>query len=51
MHYLVRMKVFLLCCLLVIGINVMLVMGGFVAAGPAPGKAVGLTDCSTGYSP
>jgi hypothetical protein len=32
MQYLFRLKVFLLCCLLVIVTNVMLIMGGFVTA-------------------
>ena len=41
MRHLIRLKVFLLCCLLVIGTNVMLIMSGFVdAAIPLGGTGI-----------
>jgi hypothetical protein len=55
MHYLIRLRVFLLCCLLVIGMNVLLIMGGYVAAGQAAGfprRGTGsLAGCDTRYTP
>lgn len=43
MRHLIRLKVFLLCCLLVIGTNVMLIMSGFVDAGIPQGRT-GITS-------
>ena len=34
MHYLIRLRIFLLCCLLMIGMNVLLIMGGYVNSIP-----------------
>ena len=47
MQYLVRMRVFLLCCLLMIVMNVLLIMGGLSAGGFAPGEAHSQNGCVT----
>ncbi len=51
MHYLIRLRIFLLCCLLMIGMNVLLIMGGYVTAGSAAGVTGSLAGCSTRYTP
>jgi len=51
MQYLIRMRVFLLCCLLMIVMNAMLIMGGFVAAGSAAGKTGSLSGCEAPQLP
>ena len=45
MRSLFRLRVFLLCCLLMIGMNVMLIMGGVVTADSATGDAGLLPGC------
>jgi len=49
MQSLVRLRVFLLCCLLMIGMNVILIMGGFVAAGSAAEEPGNLSGCEGRY--
>jgi len=51
MQSLIRMRVSLLCCLVMIGLNVMLVMGGFVAAGSVQGEAGSPSGCADRYVP
>lgn len=51
MQYLVRLRVFLLCCLLMIIMDVMLIMGGFVAAGSAFDETGRLSGCEPRYMP
>ena len=51
MHYLIRLRIFLLCCLIMIGMNVMLIMGGFVTAGSAAGVSGNLSGCDTRDTP
>lgn len=50
MLYLVRLRVFLLCCLLMIVMNVMLIMGGFVVAGSATDETGSLSGCEARYT-
>lgn len=45
MRYHIRLRVFLLCCLLMIGMNVMLIIGGFVPARSMADDAGSLTGC------
>ncbi len=45
MQCLIRLRVFLLCCLLVISANVMLIMSGVVDAGTRQGGAVVMPGC------
>jgi len=49
MQYLVRLRVFLFCCLLMIVMNVILIMGGFVAVGSAAGEAGIHSGCEALY--
>ena len=51
MQYLIRLRIFLLCCLLIISMNVMLIMGGFVTAGSAAGEAGNLNGCEAPHVP
>ena len=51
MHYLIRLRIFLLGCLLMIGMNVMLIMGGFVTAGSAAGETGNLNGCKAPHVP
>jgi hypothetical protein len=51
MQCLIRMRVFLLCCLLVISANVMLIMSGFVDAGTRQGGAVVRPGCDAPVPP
>ncbi|MGD8619972.1 MAG: hypothetical protein PVH54_12405 [Gammaproteobacteria bacterium] len=51
MQHLIRLRVFLLCCLLMIGMNVMLIMGGFITAGSAAGEAGNLYGCEAPHLP
>jgi len=39
MRYPVRLRVFLLCCLLMIGMNVLLIISGLVSSGSVAGDA------------
>jgi hypothetical protein len=50
MPYLVRLRVFLLCCLLMIGMNVMLIMSVLLNAGSAAGETGSLSGCATRYA-
>ena len=49
MQHLIRLRIFLLCCLLMIGMNVMLIMRGFVTAGSAAGETGKLSGCEAPY--
>ena len=45
MQCLIRLRVFLLCCLLVISANVMLIMSGIVDAGVQQGRGGIMRGC------
>ena len=51
MRSLIRLRVFLLCCLLMIGMNVILIMGGVDAVGFAAVDSVRLRGCDRQYLP
>jgi hypothetical protein len=49
MQSLVRLRVFLLCCVLMIGINVLLIMGCLARAGFRAGETGSLSGCDAQY--
>jgi hypothetical protein len=49
MQSLVRLRVFLLCCLLMIGMNVILIMGSLADAGSTAGKTGSQSGCEARY--
>jgi len=50
MQSLIRVRVFLLCCLFMIGMNVVLIMGSLADAGSTPGKPGSLSGCEVQYA-
>jgi hypothetical protein len=49
MQTLIRMRVFLLCCLIIIATNVVLIMGGLADSGSAVLETDSLSGCETRY--
>jgi hypothetical protein len=49
MRYPVRLRVFLLCCLLMIGMNVMLIIGAIAFAGSGNGGMGSLPVCDAAF--
>ena len=45
MQAMIRLRVFLLCCLFMIGMNVLLIMNGFVADGSTAGETDRVPGC------
>jgi len=49
MQYLIRLRVFLWCCLLMIGMNVMLIIGAIAFAGSGNGEMGSLPVCDAAF--